>query len=144
MREFGLIRSPVVWDWIRTRLRHRVEHPKGQPVNLAVRRGKDIAAYVIGQREPAHDAYVVDEFAFADVESAPLIAPLLRSAAGDLRRIVAWLPPAPVRALLPRGSVRRRSGAIWMAAPLSKNGSRFVKFAQNTASADGIWSLDHI
>jgi predicted N-acetyltransferase YhbS len=144
MRRFGLVRSPVVWDWIRTRLRHRVEHPQGQPVNLAVRRGKSVAAYVIGQREPAHDAYVADEFAFADMDSAPLIAPLLRSAAGDLRRIVAWLPPAPARALLPRGSVRRRTHAIWMAASLSAGGSRFLKAASTTGSADGIWSLDHI
>jgi len=144
LRQFGFVRSPVVWDWIRTRLRHRFEHPKGQPVNLAVRQGRGIAAYVIGRREPAHDAYVVDEFAFADTDSARCIAPLLRSAAGDLRRIVAWLPPAPARTLLPRGSVRRRSGAIWMLAPLSADGSRFLKLAAETGTADGIWPLDHI
>jgi hypothetical protein len=143
-REFGLIRSPVVWDWIRTRLRHRFEHPKGQPVYLAVRRAKAIVAYVIGQREPAHDAYVVDEYAYADARGAECIAPLLRNAAGDLRRIVAWLPPAPARSLLPRGSVRRRTGAVWMMATLSAAGSRFLERAKATGTSDGIWSLDHI
>lgn len=142
-RTFGLTRSPLVWDWIRTRLRYRADHRKGQPVNLAIRQGKTIAAYVIGQREPAHDAYVVDEFAFDDA-AAPQISPLLRNAAGDLRRIVAWLPPAPGRALLPRGSVRRRTGAIWMLAPLSAGGSRFLDLALKSGAADGIWSLDHV
>jgi GNAT superfamily N-acetyltransferase len=143
-RSFGLTRSPLVWDWIRTRLRHRSEHPLGQPVNLAVRRGKGVCAYVIGMREPKHDAYVLDEFGFADNEAANSIAPLLRYAAGDLRRIVAWLPPAPARGLLPRGSVRRRTGAIWMIAPLTSGGSRFVEQASTSRSADGIWSLDHV
>ncbi len=143
-RKFALTRSPIVWDWIRTRLRHRAEHPQGQPVNLVIRSGKSIAAYVLGQREPAHDAYVVEEFAYADDDAATLIAPLLRSAAGDLRRIVAWLPPSPARQFLPRGSVRRRQEAIWMVAPFTPGGTRFVEDAQRSSSADGIWSLDHI
>jgi hypothetical protein len=95
-------------------------------------------------REPKHDAYVFDEFGFAGDRAKPLIAPLLRAAAGDLRRIVSWLPPEGARELLPRGSVRRRSEAIWMIAPLSKNGGRFLKRAQSSGSADGIWALDHI
>jgi len=143
-RSFGLKRSPLVWDWIRTRMRHRGQHPHEQPVQLVVRRSKGVAAYVIAQREPAHDACVVDELAFADHDAAGLMAPLLRSAAGDLRRIVAWLPPAPVRSLLPRGAVRRRTGAIWMAAPLTPGGSRFLDLAKASGSADGIWSFDHI
>ena len=143
-REFGLTRSPAVWDWIRTRLRYRFDKPQGQPVRLALHRGKSIAAYVIGQREPAHDALVVDEFAFSEAASARQVAPLLRNAAGDLRRIVAWLPPAPVRALLPRGSVRRRTGAVWMLAPLSPGGRRFLDLAVETRSADGAWALDHV
>jgi GNAT superfamily N-acetyltransferase len=143
-RPFGLTRSPAVWEWIRTRMQHRTHHPHGQPVELVVRHGKTVAAYVIGMREPKHDAYVVDEFAFADMQARALIAPLLRSAAGDLRRIVAWLPPAPARALLPRGSVRRRSGAFWMMTALTKGGSHFLEAARAQSSADGIWSLDHI
>ncbi len=143
-RKFGLTRSPIVWDWIRTRLRQRAEHPQGQPVHLVVRSGKSIAAYVLGQREPAHDSYVVDEFAFADDEAALLIAPLLRSAAGDLRRVVAWLPPSPARQLLPRGSVRRRQEAVLMIAPLTPGGAHLLEEAKRSSSADGIWSLDHI
>jgi predicted N-acetyltransferase YhbS len=143
-RPFGLLRSPSVWNWIRTRLVHGSEHTQGQPVNLVVRRSKRIAAYLIGQREPKHDALVLDEAAFADEESAQLLPTLLRSAAGDLRRIVGWLPPKPLRTLLPRGSVRRRSDAIWMIAPLSPAGVAFVKAAQSTGIADGVWTLDHI
>jgi hypothetical protein len=69
---------------------------------------------------------------------------LLRSAAGDLRRIVGWLPPAPARGVLPRGSVRRRTSAIFMGAPLTRGGMRFIERAQSTAGADAVWSLDHI
>lgn len=143
-RAFALTRSPVVWDWLRTRLRHRGEHPEGQRVQLCARQGKTVAAYVLGQREPRHDAYVVDEYAFIDDDAALLIAPLLRSAAGDLRRIVAWLPPAPARGVLPRGSVRKRNEAIWMIAPLTAGGTRFLEQAKKSGPADGIWSLDHI
>jgi predicted N-acetyltransferase YhbS len=143
-REFGLTRSPLVWEWIRTRLRHRYEHRKGQPVELVVRSARTVGAYVIGVREPAHDAFVIDEFAFANPDGARIVARLLRSGAGDLRRVIAWLPPAPARALLPAGSVRRRTGAIWMAAPLSREGSTFVDIARTAGRADGIWALDHI
>jgi GNAT superfamily N-acetyltransferase len=143
-REWGLARPPSVWDWIRTRMRSREEHAEGQPVNLAARKGRTIAAYVIGVREPKHDAYVFDEFGFADDDGRKLVPPLLRSAAGDLRRIVSWLPPSGARDLLPRGSVRRRSEAIWMIAPLSNGGLEFLERAKNSGSADGIWALDHI
>jgi hypothetical protein len=125
-------------------MRSREEHAEGQPVNLAARKGRTIAAYVIGVREPKHDAYVFDEFGFADDDGRKLVPPLLRSAAGDLRRIVSWLPPSGARDLLPRGSVRRRSEAIWMIAPLSNGGLEFLERAKNSGSADGIWALDHI
>lgn len=143
-RPFALLRTPMVWNWIRMRLRHGSEHPKGQPVHLIVRRAKSVAAYVIGQREPKHDAFVVDEVAYANESHAQLVPALLRSGAGDLRRVVGWLPPAPVRALLPRGSVRRRTDAVWMIAPLSAGGTAFLEAAKTSANADGVWTLDHI
>lgn len=143
-RDWGLVRPPSVWDWMRMRMSGREGHNGGQPFNLVARKGRTVAAYVIGVREPKHDAYVFDEFGFTSDRAKELIAPLLRSAAGDLRRIVSWLPPQGARALLPRGSVRRRAEAIWMIAPLSTNGRHFLERAKNSGSADGIWALDHI
>jgi predicted GNAT family acetyltransferase len=143
-RRFAFLRAPAVWNWMRTRVGYASQRQHAQPVNLAVRKGRTIAAYVIGQREPRHDAYVVDEIAFNVTASRALVPALLRSAAGDLRRIVGWLPPPPVRGVLPRGSVRKRSEAIWMIAPLTAGGKRFLEQAQRTGSADAVWSLDHI
>lgn len=143
-RPFSLLRTPTVWSWIRMRLRHSAESPDGQPVRLAVRRAKTVAAYVIGTREPKHDAFVLDEVAFGGEKDAALVAPLLRSAAGDLQRVVGWLPPAPVRNLLPRGSVRRRSDAVLMIAPLSPRGAAFLRAAQASGASDAMWALDHI
>lgn len=143
-RPFGLVRSPVVWNWIRMRLAHGSEHALGQPVSLIVRTSNRIAAYLIGRREPKHDVFVLDEAAYCDPETSELLPALLRCAAGDLRRIAGWLPPQPLRSLLPRGSVRRRRDAIWMIAPLSAGGAAFVKAAQSTGIADGVWTLDHI
>jgi GNAT superfamily N-acetyltransferase len=143
-RDWGLVRPPSVWDWIRMRMRGRHDPGEGQPFNLVARTGRSVAAYVIGVREPKHDAYVFDEFGYADERAQAFIIPLLRSAAGDLRRIVSWLPPEGARGLLPRGSVRRRTEAIWMLAPLTANGRRFLERAQTSGSADGIWALDHI
>lgn len=142
-RGWGLARTPSVWDWVRIRMDAGATDG-GQPVHLLVRKGRSIAAYVLGRREPAHDAYVLDEFGYAGESAEGLIAPVLRAAAGDLRRVVGWLPPAGARELLPRGSVRRRNDAIWMIAPLSANGTRFLERAQSSGPADGIWSLDHI
>lgn len=143
-RDFGLTRSPAVWNWLRARIAHASQRPHAQPVHLAVRKGRSVAAYVLGQREARHDAYVVDEFGFRDPASRALIPGLLRCAAGDLRRIAGWLPPAPARGVLPRGSVRKRSDAIWMIAPLSDGGSRFLECALRTGCADGVWTPDHI
>jgi hypothetical protein len=143
-REFGLSRSPAVWGWLRTRIGHASQLQHAQPVNLLVRDGRSVAAYVIGQREPRHDAYVVDEIGFRDAAGREFIRPLLRCAAGDLRRIAGWLPPAPVRSTLPRGSVRKRSGAICMVAPLSEGGKDFLQRALRSGGADAVWSLDHI
>lgn len=143
-RECGLLRSPAVWNWMRARIEHASQRADAQPVNLTVRSGRSVAAYVIGQREPRHDAFILDEFAYANAQARTLVPALLRCAAGDLRRIAGWLPPAPVREVLPRGSVRRRSDAIWMLAPLSSGGRHFLECVRQTGAADGVWSLDHI
>lgn len=144
VRDTALTRTPAVWNWMRTRIGYASQHQHAQPVNLAVRKGRTVAAYVIGQREPRHDAYVLDELAFNSGASQALVPALLRSAAGDLRRIVGWLPPSPVRGVLPRGSVRKRSDAIFMIASLSPGGTRYLERTKATGSADGVWSLDHI
>ena len=142
-RNWGFLRSPLVWDWIRMRLRQGSEHGRGQLTNLVVRKGKYVIAYVIGERDVAHDAFVVDEFGFADLEGRGRMPALLRSAAADLRRIVGWLPPQGARDVLPRGSVRKRKDAILMMAPLSPLGKKLVDHA-SVSAADGVWSSDHI
>lgn len=144
LRDWGFERGPAFWKWLQTRIQHGSEHTSGQAVHLVVRRGRGIAAYVFGQREPAHDAYVLDEFGFADAKDRKLVAPLLRAAAGDLRKITGWLPPDNVRALLPRGSVRKRKDAVLMIAPLSARGKKLLERAKTTGAADGVWSTDHI
>ncbi len=144
-RGWGFERSVLVWNWIRIRLRQGSEHTTGgQAVNLVLRRGRSIAAYVLGQREPRHDAFVIDEYGFIDDAGAELLLALLRCAAGDLQRITGWLPPQVARERLPRGSVRKRKGAIFMAAPLSANGKRYVGQAAQTSPGDTAWPTDHI
>ncbi|MBV9334093.1 MAG: GNAT family N-acetyltransferase, partial [Candidatus Eremiobacteraeota bacterium] len=81
-RSAGFVRSASVWSWIATKMRHRSEHPTGQPANLVVRRSGRIVAYVFGVRAPRLDAYLLDEFAFADTAGAAAIPALLRAAAG--------------------------------------------------------------
>ncbi|MDQ2872119.1 MAG: GNAT family N-acetyltransferase [Candidatus Eremiobacteraeota bacterium] len=135
-------RSPIVWDWIRLGMRYA--HVDGQPAHLILRRGRSVVAYVLGQREPAHDCYVVDEFGYADDAAAAEIPRLLRGAAGDLRRITGWLPPQRARELLPRGSVRKRTGAILMAAALSPKGDALVEQARVPSPSDPVWSTDHV
>lgn len=142
-RTCSFIRTPLVWEWLRLRMRHGSEHPGSIETNLVVRRGRAIAAYVLGARMPQDDAYILDEFGFADTEAAALIPALLRNAAGDLRRITGWLPPDPARDTIPRGSVRKRSKAVFMAAPLSRDARRWVKAAAE-AKLDCVWSMDHI
>ncbi len=143
-RPWGFVRTPLVWEWIRLRMRHRSEHPTGVQTNLVVRRGRGIAAYVLGLRAPEHDAYILEEYGFADAEAAHLVGPLLRSAAADLQRITGWLPPEGAREVLPKASVRKRKDAIFMAAPLSRNGSRWIEHATTARAGDGVWSPDHI
>lgn len=144
LRPWGFARTPLVWDWIRLRYRHDSEHAVGVQTNLVVRRGRGIAAYILGVRAPEHDAYLVDEFGFADAEAALLVGPLLRAAAGDLRRVAGWLPPDPAREALARATVRKRTKAILMAADLSRNGTEWLKLATARSKSDGVWSTDHI
>ncbi|MDQ6823476.1 MAG: GNAT family N-acetyltransferase [Candidatus Eremiobacteraeota bacterium] len=143
-RSWSFIRTPTVWNLLRLRLRQGSTHAEGQAANLVVRDRRGVRAYVIGQREPAHDAYVLDEFGYADDAAREFVGGLLRAAAGDLRRIIGWLPPAGARACLPRGSVRKRKDAIFMAAPLTAAGAEVVGAANAGGDADCLWTTDHV
>lgn len=143
-RTWSLIRTPTVWNLLRMRLQQGSVHAEGQAANLIVRDRRGVRAYVIGQREAAHDAYVVDEFGYADDSAREFVGGLLRAAAGDLRRIIGWLPPAGGRECLPRGSVRKRKEAILMAAPLTAAGAEVVAAASGGGHADGLWTTDHV
>jgi GNAT superfamily N-acetyltransferase len=142
-RGWAFVRTPLVWEWLRLRMRQGSEHPDSVETNLVVRRGRAIAAYVLGARAPQHDAYILDEFGFADAQAATLIPALLRSAAGDLQRVTGWLPVDSTRDVLPHASVRKRSKAVFMVAPLSAAAKQWVKLAGET-KLDGVWSTDHI
>lgn len=143
LRRVGFSRSDSVWEWIRTRMRHGSEHITGRETNLIVRRGTRIAAYVLGERAPERDAYIVDEFGFADESASQTVPALLRAAAGDLRRILGWLPPDGARRLLPKGVVRQRKRAIFMMLPLSAAGESALRSA-TIADGDFCWSTEHI
>ena len=143
-RPFAFARTPLDWEWQRLRAASR-EHA-AQLVRLGVRRGRALAAYVIGRRVPAADAFVVDELAFARDDDAPLLAPLLRAGAGDLRTVRGWLPPAVAREALPRGAVRVRKDAVAMALPLSApfRAAFRTQTTDRRDNADPCWSTDHI
>ena len=143
-RPFAFARTPLDWEWQRLRAASR-EHA-AQLVRLGVRRGRALAAYVIGRRIPAADAFAVDELAFARDDDAALIAPLLRAGAGDLRSIRGWLPPAVARDALPRGAVRARKDAIAMVLPLSApfRAAYRAHATDRRDNADPCWSTDHI
>lgn len=143
-RPFAFARPPLEWDWQRLRTGSG-EHP-GQVLRLGVRRGRGLAAYVTGRRVPQADAFVLDEFAFARDDDAGTLAPLLRAAAGDLRTVRGWLPPAIARDALPRGAVRPRTTAIAMVFPLSDAFRRALHAYRigPRESADPCWSTDHI
>lgn len=143
-RAWGFVRSPLVWTFLRLRMRQGSEHPGGVETNLVVRRGRAIAAYVLGVRAPAHDAFILDEFGFCDAQAATLVPALLRSAAGDLQRITGWAPPEFAQPALPRAAIRKRTSAILMAAPLSPAGKRWIAAAAAPPALDGVWSTDHI
>lgn len=145
-RPWSFRRTPLVWDWMRSRWN---APPAGitQSVQLVVRKRRAIVAYAIGRRVLEEDAFVIDDFAFDGEEGRALVGPLLRAAAGDLRRVTGWLPPAPAREALPGGSVRPRKDAVLMVAPLS--GIARAWWAEQWAAiaiarADASWSGDHI
>lgn len=142
-RNVGFLRSAAIWGWIQMRLRHGSEHSTGNETNLVVRRRGRIVAYVLGVRDPKRDAYVVDEFGFADDSAAAVVPALLRAAAGDLRRIIGWLPPGGARELLPKLAVRKRIRAVPMAAPLSPEG-RHLLGGLSTARGDFCWATEHV
>ncbi|HEY1976535.1 MAG TPA: GNAT family N-acetyltransferase [Candidatus Baltobacteraceae bacterium] len=137
-------RTPLVWEWVRARLDLQLERSGGQPFHLTVRHGRGIGAYVLGGRIPHRDAYYLSEFGFADDLAASVVPGLLRAAAGDLRRIVGWLPPHGARELLPRGNIRARRGSVLMAAPLSSGGTRLVSHATQSSAADFCWEAEHV
>jgi predicted N-acetyltransferase YhbS len=144
-RPFAFKRTPLDWEWQRMRNRSRAH---GNPVlAFGVRRGRRLAAYVLGRRIPRADAFVLDEFAFADESDASCIPPLLRAAAGDLRKIQGWLPPPVAREALPGGAVRRRTDGIAMLLPISaafRTAWRNAAPAIGAMRADPCWSTDHI
>jgi len=145
-RLWSLRRTPLVWDWMRDRW--DAAPPDGsQPVHLVIRRGRAVVAYAFGRRVLKEDTYVVDDFGFDGDEGQGVIPALLRAGAGDLRRVGGWLPPAPARAVLPRGSVRVRKNAIFMIAPLSAHARTWwaaVKADALTGRSDVTWSADHV
>lgn len=137
-------RDDAMWRWIAMRVAHGSEHAAGHTTNLAVRRGRTVRAYVLGARVPERDAYIFDEFGFSDDASAAIVPALLRAAAGDLRRVVGWLPPDGARKTLPKGTTRARKGAILMMAPLSGNGERLIETLSRPSPADFAWPTDHV
>lgn len=137
-------RTPLVWEWIRLRMRQHSERAGSQPFHLTVRHGRGIGAYVLGRRVPNRDTYYLEEFGFADELAAAIVPALLRAAAGDLRRIAGWLPPHGARELLPRGSVRSRRTTIMMAAPLSIAGVRLIERLTQPGASDFCWEAEHI
>ena len=144
MRPWSFKRTPLFWEWLYLRMRHGSEHPGGDSLTFVLREGSRVDAYLCGARSPSHDAFIIDEIGLRDERQVEMLAPLLRAAAGDLRRIVGWLPPEPIRAWLPRGSVRRRKDAIFMVAPLTSAAHAWARSAHNDSSGDALWSTDHI
>lgn len=137
-------RTPLVWEWIRLRMRQRSAPAAAQPYHLTVRHGRGIGAYVLGERVPERDTYVVEEFGFADEVAALAIPGLLRAAAGDLGRISGWLPPGGARELLPKGNIRTRRAPILMAAPLTPAGARTMAKLTERGAPDCCWETDHV
>jgi GNAT superfamily N-acetyltransferase len=143
-RSAGFVRTQSVWGWITMRIKHGSEHAAGHEFNLVVRRGRRVRAYVLGARVPERDTYAVDEYGYADDDSAALTPALLRAAAGDLRRITGWLPPARARDLLPKGTTRKRKRSILMIAPLRPEGRGLLDRILADRSGDFCWATEHI
>jgi predicted N-acetyltransferase YhbS len=142
-RPAAFVRSRTVWQWIRLRMAQHSEQPSGDVTNLVLRRGRTIAAYVIGVRSPQRDEYFLEELGFNDDAAADVPA-LLRAAAGDLRRVAGWLPPLAARRPLSRLTVRKRERAILMMAPLGARGARMLAGLFARANEEFAWSADHV
>jgi predicted N-acetyltransferase YhbS len=142
--ETGFVRTPLVWNWIRTLRRMRAARSIGEQTDLVVRHGRGVGAYVLGSRVPQRDTYELEEFGFADDDAAAVVPALLRAAAGDLRRITGWLPPSGARELLPKGSVRKRRGPLLMVAPLSPQGVTLARALAESSRGDRCWETDHV
>ncbi|MFY9665300.1 MAG: GNAT family N-acetyltransferase [Candidatus Cybelea sp.] len=143
-RNAGFSRSATTWDWIRLRMRHGSERPPGDETNLVLRRRGRVAAYVFGVRATQFDEYILEEFGFADDAAAASIPALLRAAAGDLRRVVGWLPPKDARFSLSKLRARPRSRAILMMAPLRSQGELLLNAIVSDRREDLCWATDHI
>jgi len=144
-RPIAFRRTPLVWDWLRVGARSHVD--SGARVERQVRRGRVTLAYVFGRRLPRTDTFVLDEFSYTGDEGFDAVAPLVKAAAGDLRKITGWLPPDIARAALPRGAVKRRKSAIAMIAPLSPSARSAWKTngaAITADDADRCWQTDHV
>jgi GNAT superfamily N-acetyltransferase len=144
-RPIALKRTPLVWELLRTAA--RASREKSGRVALAVSGSRSASAYVFGRRVPKLDAFVLDEFGYTGDDGFDAVAPLIRSAAGDLRKITGWLPPDIARAALPRGAVKKRKHGMTMIALLSP--SARVAWRRHAATiladdADRCWNTDHI
>jgi GNAT superfamily N-acetyltransferase len=137
-------RSALVWDWMAMRERQRSKHRVGGRANFVVRRRGRIVAYVFGARVPERDVFVLDEFGFAGDAAAQMVPALLRAAAGDLRRVSGWVPPGPLRAVLPTLRMRKRNDAMLMIAPLNSRGQSLVRTLTAPGFGDFCWPTDHI
>ena len=138
------LRTPAWWQWMQLRLSQGSEHPRGAGVALMIGTKSRVEGYVIGVRIPSRDAFILDECGVAPESDPEILPTLLRSAAGDLHRIAGWLPPNPIRSLLPRGAVHRRKSATFMVAALSRAGHSWVDALRIRDSGDPVWASDHI
>jgi len=137
-RAVAFPRDATVWRWIAERTR------RSGSANFVVRRRGRIVAYVLGDREPERDAFVLDEFGFTDDAAAEEIPALLRAATGDLRRVTGWLPPEHARELLPKPAVRKRTRAILMMAPLTPGTKKLIETLASEKRGDFCWPIDHV
>ncbi len=144
-RPLAFKRTPLIWDWLRTL--GRTQPADGQRIGRIVRRGRTVTAYVLGRRVPRLDSFALDEFGYTADAGFDAVAPLIRSAAGDLRKVNGWLPPDVARPAIPRGAVKKRKNSIMMIALLSQPARaawRLHGAAILADDADRCWSTDHI
>ena len=137
-RPAALLRDTPIWRGIAGRAQ------RGGSTNFAVRRRGRVVAYVLGDRRPERDAFVLDEFGFADDAAVAEVPALLRAAAGDLRRVTGWLPVDGARDALPSLSVRRRTRAILMMAPLHRDARSLIEAIASAKRGDFCWPIDHV